>query len=628
MNKLPQDITILLAEDAKTMRRIEVNILNSLGYKNIIEADDGVHAKKLLQRAGDVDLIISDWNMPNMSGFDLLAWIRKKSKKFKKVPFIMATAQADKTQKDKVIEAGGTSVVPKPFTPDELNRKINQALGFKEKAVGISGEQEEMIDGKIKLRVAHLQITDHLLLGMVREDIRAGLIKPVNFVLQTELMGGWNPVIDALEEGEVDAAFILAPIAMDLNSHGSPIKTVLMAHRGGSIMVRNAHNDYKEPYRDFFKKKSCLIPHKLSIHHMLSHIFFKGIGLNASLDKGEEVDVNFEVVAPVSMPAFMGSNHDAAAFIVAEPVGSKAINNGIAKRQFMTSEIWPEHPCCVVAVRQEFIDNHPETVQEFIDYLVKAGKGMAADTDNAARVGVEFLDPDKSIGLKEALLKKVIADPNGIRWDSLYPSAADFETIHKYMSEELHITGELNVDHLLDLRFADKACSAVDKVTQPPAILALEEITSLLTPEDKKTAVPRISLKKMLFDKGINQSSAAAAEQLSKLAADYKALSVEHEKLQRKVSKQEEKLCSYEEMAAKLFKDGVARLKNDDFFEAAGLFNAVLTLELENMKALNNLAVIYSEMDFPEKARAILKRILEIEPDNKLARENLAISEL
>ncbi len=609
------------------MRRIEVNILNSLGYKNIIEADDGAHAKKLLQKAGAVDLIISDWNMPNMSGLDLLAWIRKKSKKFKKVPFIMATAQADKSQKDKVIEAGGTSVVPKPFTPDELQRKINQALGFEDDEITVQEGLEETVDGKIKLRVAHLQITDHLLLGMVREEIRAGLSKPANFVLQTELMGGWNPVIDALEEGEVDAAFILAPIAMDLNSHGSPIKTVLMAHRGGSIMVRNAHNGYKEPYQDFFKKKSCLIPHKLSIHHMLSHMFFRGIGLNASLDKGAEVDVNFEVVAPVSMPAFMGSNHEAAAFIVAEPVGSKAINAGIAKRQFMTSEIWPQHPCCVVAVRQEFIDKYPEAVQEFIDYLVKAGKGMAADTANAARVGVDFLDPDKSIGLKDTLLKKVITDPHGIRWDSLYPSAADFETIHKYMSEELHIAGELNVDQLLDLRFADKACSAGDKITPPPAILALDEIPTLLSPEDKRTAAPRISLKKMLFDKGVNQSS-AAAEQLSKLAADYDALSAEQEKLSEKLLQQEEKLRSYDEMAGKLFRDGVACLKNDEFFEAAGLFNAVLILEPENMKALNNLAVIYNEMDFPEKAGAILRRILEIEPDNKLARENLAVSEL
>ncbi|HFQ81426.1 MAG TPA: response regulator [Desulfobacterales bacterium] len=627
MNKPPEDIKILLAEDAKTMRRIEVNILNSLGYKNIIEADDGIHAKKLLQKTGDIDLIISDWNMPNMSGYDLLVWSRQKSKKFKKVPFIMATAQADKAQKDKVIKAGGTSVVPKPFTPDELNRKISQALGLEESAAGTGDGGEEMVDGKIKLRVAHLQITDHLLLGMVREKIRSGLLKPDNFVLQTELMGGWNPVIEALEEGEVDAAFILAPIAMDLNSHGSPLKIVLMAHRGGSIMVRNAHNDYKKPYSDFFKNKSCLIPHKLSIHHMLSHIFFKGIGLNASLDKGDEVDVNFEVVAPVSMPAFMGSNHDAAAFIVAEPVGSKAINGGIAKRQFMTTEIWPEHPCCVVAVRQKFIEKHPEAVQEFIDYLVKAGKGMAADTANAVRVGVEFLDPDKSIGLKEGLLKKVITDPAGIRWDSLYPFAADFETIHRYMSKELHIGGELDVDRLLDLRFADKACTARDKITTPPTLLALENIPALLTTEGRKAGAPQISLKKMLFDKGVEQD-AASGEQLSKLAADYDALQARYEELRQKESAQAEKIRNYEVTAVKLFKEGVARLKNEDFFEAAGLFNAVLSLEPENMKALNNLAVIYSEMNFPEKARETLERILEIEPDNDLAKENLAIAKM
>ena len=82
MKTNPKNVKIILAEDAKTMRRIEIKILNSLGYTDIIEAEDGLEAKKLLQRTKGVSLIISDWNMPNMSGYELLTWIRTKSKKY------------------------------------------------------------------------------------------------------------------------------------------------------------------------------------------------------------------------------------------------------------------------------------------------------------------------------------------------------------------------------------------------------------------------------------------------------------------------------------------------------------------------------------------------------------------
>ncbi|RLC00185.1 MAG: methyltransferase, partial [Deltaproteobacteria bacterium] len=69
---------------------------------------------------------------------------------------------------------------------------------------------------------------------------------------------------------------------------------------------------------------------------------------------------------------------------------------------------------------------------------------------------------------------------------------------------------------------------------------------------------------------------------------------------------------------------GVQSLKNGDLFEAAGFFNAVLASEPDHIKALNNLAVIYYEMDMSDKAKSILEKILAIDPDNDIARENLA----
>ncbi|MGD8388742.1 MAG: response regulator, partial [Desulfobacteraceae bacterium] len=86
----PAKITVLLVEDAATMRKIEMKTLTSLGFENIIEAKDGEDAVDRLRQTDGIDLVISDWNMPNRNGFDLLVWVRA-DKRYHDVPFIMAT---------------------------------------------------------------------------------------------------------------------------------------------------------------------------------------------------------------------------------------------------------------------------------------------------------------------------------------------------------------------------------------------------------------------------------------------------------------------------------------------------------------------------------------------------------
>jgi len=269
-----KNIKILLVEDAKTMRKIEINILKSIGYENILEANDGAEAVDILNNTDGIDLVISDWNMPNMDGYELLVAIRQ-NEQYKEVPFIMATAQADREQAQKAERAGCNGFIPKPFAADELKQMIASVFGDEGSAserADTAGPQKTA-SGKAKLRVAHIQITDHLILGVLKSWIEQGEIEPKHYKLETKCMAGWNPVEQALEKGDVDAAFVLAPIAMDLFHFGTPIKMVLLAHRNGSIFVRNKQGDYQKPYGDFFKKKSVLIPHKMSVHHMLPICF-------------------------------------------------------------------------------------------------------------------------------------------------------------------------------------------------------------------------------------------------------------------------------------------------------------------------------------------------------------------
>ncbi len=453
-------IKILLVEDTATMRKMEAKILNQVGFSNIIEVGDGREAIAKLESEKDIDLVISDWSMPNMDGLELLQWMRSHDK-FKKIPFLMATGHGDKKYVAKALESGANGVVAKPFTPDDLKSAMEEAFGIEKKQVPkVEKGPKVSSEGKVHLKIAHIQITDHLALGMLKHWIDTKREKPAHFSLETLCMAGWNPVQAALENGEVDGAFVLAPIAMDLFSYDVPLKLILFAHRNGSICVRNRQGHYMKPYQQFFKHKTFYIPHKMSIHNMLAHMYFTQMNLKPGVAGKEAVNMLFDVVPPVAMPEFLRDNPDACGFMVAEPIGSRAIATGIAERQFLSSEIWENHPCCVVVFRDEIIQKYSQAIQEFTNLLVKVGRSIKDDIDETARVAVKFLDPQGNIGLQPALLKTVLADPNGIVYDDLYPVKKDLETIQDYMVNKMEIGRPINLNAFVDTRFADEACNA------------------------------------------------------------------------------------------------------------------------------------------------------------------------
>jgi two-component system chemotaxis response regulator CheY len=115
---------ILVVDDFPTMRRIVRNILKQIGYENVVEAEDGTVALSIL-KTEKVDLIISDWNMPQMSGIELLKAVRT-TEGLKEIPFLMVTAEG---QKENILEAVKNKVsnyIVKPFTPETLLQKLQK----------------------------------------------------------------------------------------------------------------------------------------------------------------------------------------------------------------------------------------------------------------------------------------------------------------------------------------------------------------------------------------------------------------------------------------------------------------------------------------------------------------------
>jgi two-component system chemotaxis response regulator CheY len=119
-----KNLKILIVDDFSTMRRIIRNILKQLEFVNVEEAEDGSIAFEKLKEA-DYDLLITDWNMPNMTGLDLLKEVRA-NEKLKDLKVLLVSAEAEKENIIQAAQAGANEYVVKPFTADVLGKKINK----------------------------------------------------------------------------------------------------------------------------------------------------------------------------------------------------------------------------------------------------------------------------------------------------------------------------------------------------------------------------------------------------------------------------------------------------------------------------------------------------------------------
>tara|TARA_Y100000034_G_C6909057_1_gene422893 strand:+ start:379 stop:765 length:387 start_codon:yes stop_codon:yes gene_type:complete len=121
MNK---KMKILIVDDFATMRRVIRNLLKSLGFENFEEAEDGTKALKILNKT-KIDFVVTDWNMPNMTGIELLREIRKDSK-LSHIPVLMVTAEQKREQIIAAAQAGVNGYIVKPFNGETLSEKIDK----------------------------------------------------------------------------------------------------------------------------------------------------------------------------------------------------------------------------------------------------------------------------------------------------------------------------------------------------------------------------------------------------------------------------------------------------------------------------------------------------------------------
>lgn len=119
---------LLVVDDSSTMRRIIKNTLQRLGHKDILEAEHGLEAWTIMQETPDINVLITDWNMPEMNGLELVKKVRAE-KKYEDMPIIMVTTEGGKAEVITALKAGVNNYIVKPFTPQILKEKLEDVLG-------------------------------------------------------------------------------------------------------------------------------------------------------------------------------------------------------------------------------------------------------------------------------------------------------------------------------------------------------------------------------------------------------------------------------------------------------------------------------------------------------------------
>lgn len=299
------------------------------------------------------------------------------------------------------------------------------------------------------IKIGHIAITDHLVLGVTKDKADKGIEKFQYCDLETVCKIGWNEVDQALCTGKIDGAFLLAPMAIDLFKSGQKIKLVMLGHKNGSVIIKNKSANIRK--LEDYKGKTIIIPYQLSIHHMLIHRLLTEVGLEPGAGK----DVQLEVFAPAQIPEAMQYDEEGeiGGFIVAEPFGSQVIHEGYGEEFALSKDLWNNHPCCVFVMKESIINKYPDAVQEIVNSMVKSGDLITNNPAEAAKVGANFLNQ------KVEVIEKVLTKPaDRIRTDELLPVVEDLEVIQNYMTDKMHIMkSKTDIASLVEPGFAKEA---------------------------------------------------------------------------------------------------------------------------------------------------------------------------
>jgi len=296
---------------------------------------------------------------------------------------------------------------------------------------------------KRKINVAYIPVTCQLTCPVT--DYISKLSQNGEIFLP-RLFQGFPEIKEALISNKMQAAFIVAPLAIALKSQGVPIKVVYLGHRYGSAVVVKKNGPIKT-FADM-RGHTIAIPSRFSDERLLVFRAMKVWGINP-----KEVKM-VEMAPPDVAGALAAGAIDA--YVMGEPFPSQAELGGYGRILFQAREYWPDYMSCILVVQQDLIDKRPDVVQKLVDGIARSGlwldKGKPEREDAADFVGRFYYNQ------KPALLRWALTKPlNRVMYTPLAPRKADFDMVRDLMIETGVLNKKINFEDYTDTRFSDGA---------------------------------------------------------------------------------------------------------------------------------------------------------------------------
>jgi len=257
---------------------------------------------------------------------------------------------------------------------------------------------------------------------------------------------GFPELKEALISNKVQAAFIVAPMAIALRAQGVPIKVVYLGHRYGSAVVVRKNGPIKTVAE--LRGHTIAIPSRFSDERLLLFRAMKVSGLKPG-------DVKMVEMAPPDVSGALAAGA-IDGFSMGEPFPSQAEMAGFGRVLFQAREYWPDYMSCILVVRQDLIDSRPDVVQVLVDGIARSGlwldEGKPHRDDAADFVGRFYYNQ------KPALLRWALTKPlDRVMYAPLAPRKQDFDLVRDMMIETGVLNKKIDFNDYVDTRFSDKA---------------------------------------------------------------------------------------------------------------------------------------------------------------------------
>ncbi len=275
-------------------------------------------------------------------------------------------------------------------------------------------------------------------------------------------LNSWEQIARGFESDEINAAFINIPLAMGLFEQGLDIVLLMFTHRRGSLMIcPSGINQIPD-----FKGRSILIPHRLSVQHMLLHKFLDARGIELRNTWSAKA-VCAEPIPSVLMPEMTARDKtaDIAGFVCEAPFATAELEQGNLRQVLATGDLWPDHPCSAFLVRRELLENQGKRIKNLVRSLFRSAATL--DTiDQEEKNTKDDLMAQASSFLKQP--RQTIAaaiEHSGISYapERLVPDLTPLDIIQKYMGQTMGlISGNIDLKAFTRPEFARDALKEAD----------------------------------------------------------------------------------------------------------------------------------------------------------------------